>query len=57
MRHLAVTRSHKLHSAHPEIDDEGGAPESKLPRFFAKHGVVGADPNKTKKDGAGRGNW
>ena len=55
---LSVTRTHKMFGAHPEVvNDESGAPESKVPRYFAKHGPVGANPNKTKKDGGGRANW
>jgi hypothetical protein len=46
-----------LNDPHSSIADEGGAPESQLPRFLAKSGPVGADPTKTKKDGGGKGNW
>lgn len=52
-----MTRSHKLHKPDSHIADESGAPESQLPRFFAKHGPVGANPTKTKKDGGGKANW
>ena len=53
-----VTRTHKMFGAHPEVvNDESGPPESKGPRYFAKHGPVGANPHKTKKDGGGRANW
>lgn len=47
-----------MFGAHPEVvNDESGPPESKGPRYFAKHGPVGANPHKTKKDGGGRANW
>lgn len=53
-----MTRSHKLNDPHhADVSDERGAPESQLPRYFAKHGPVGADPKKTKKDGGGKANW
>lgn len=28
-----------------------------VPRFFGKTGPFNGDPNKTKKDGGGKGNW
>lgn len=53
-----MTRSHKPHDReHSGSFDESGMPESQLPRYFAKTGVVGTDPKKTKKDGGGKGNW
>ncbi|KAL2362970.1 hypothetical protein RJZ56_004113 [Blastomyces dermatitidis] len=53
-----VTRSHKLNDRdHAGIADGTAAPEAHLPRYFAKHGHIDADPKKTKKDGGGKGNW
>lgn len=57
---MLVTRSHKLNDRdhHHTVPAEGtGAANDHLPRFFAKNGPVAADPNKTKKNGAGKGNW
>lgn len=31
--------------------------ESSLPKYFGKHGFYNEDPNKIKKNGAGRHNW
>lgn len=42
---------------HAGLADGTAAPEEHLPRYFAKHGPVGTDPKKTKKNGAGKGNW
>ncbi|TFB05988.1 hypothetical protein CCMA1212_002151 [Trichoderma ghanense] len=44
----------RVHKGHAE---GSVSPTENLPRFFAKHGPVGADPNKIKKDGHGKGNW
>jgi hypothetical protein len=56
--HFVVTRSHKLNDRdHAGLADGTAAQEEHLPRYFAKHGPVDADPKKTKKDGAGKGNW
>ncbi|KAI9674342.1 MAG: hypothetical protein M1829_003744 [Trizodia sp. TS-e1964] len=56
--HLLVTRSHKLNDRdHVALADGTAAAEDHLPRYFAKSGHVDTDPKKTKKDGAGRGNW
>ncbi|KAH0565312.1 hypothetical protein GP486_001294 [Trichoglossum hirsutum] len=53
-----MTRSHKLNDRdHAGLADGTAAQEEHLPRYFAKHGPVDADPKKTKKDGAGKGNW
>ncbi|KAI9785782.1 MAG: hypothetical protein M1839_008799 [Geoglossum umbratile] len=53
-----VTRSHKLNDRdHAGLADGTAAPEEHLPRYFAKSGPVDTDPKKTKKDGAGKGNW
>ncbi|KAI9867160.1 MAG: hypothetical protein M1813_009438 [Trichoglossum hirsutum] len=53
-----LTRSHKLNDRdHAGLADGTAAQEEHLPRYFAKHGPVDADPKKTKKDGAGKGNW
>jgi hypothetical protein len=52
-----MTRSHKLNDRDHGVGDTSGGPESQLPRYFAKHGPVDADPKKTKKDGGGKGNW
>lgn len=55
-----MTRSHKFtdrdHAAVAAAAAEGMEPEH-LPRYFAKSGHVDADPNKTKKNGGGKGNW
>jgi hypothetical protein len=53
-----VTRSHKVNDPdHSAIADGTTGPHESLPRFFTKTGPVNADPNKTKKDGGGKGNW
>jgi len=53
-----MTRSHKLNDRdHAGLADGTAAPEEHLPRYFAKSGPVDSDPKKTKKDGAGKGNW
>ncbi|KAJ9219331.1 hypothetical protein DTO027B5_5717 [Paecilomyces variotii] len=48
-----MTRSHKLN----DRDHTGPAEDEHLPRYFAKTGPVAVDPHKTKKNGAGKGNW
>ncbi|KAI9805569.1 MAG: hypothetical protein M1825_000820 [Sarcosagium campestre] len=54
----SVTRSHKLNDRdHVGLADGTAGPEEHLPRYFAKAGHVESDPKKTKKDGAGKGNW
>ncbi|KAI9835556.1 MAG: hypothetical protein M1819_002007 [Sarea resinae] len=42
---------------HVAVVDGTAVHEDHLPRYFAKAGHVDADPKKTKKDGAGKGNW
>lgn len=55
---LAVTRSHKANDRdHAGLAAGTALPEEHLPRYFAKSGYSDADPKKTKKSGAGRGNW
>jgi len=48
-----MTRSHKYNDRHSH---EGEMPHIE-PKFFAKNGFVDTDPNKIKKEGAGKGNW
>lgn len=56
--YLSVTRSHKQNDRdHAALADGTAPPEEHLPRYFAKSGYADADPKKTKKAGAGRGNW
>lgn len=53
-----MTRSHKFNDKdHAHRADGTAAAEEHLPRFFAKHGHPGEAPNKTKKNGGGKGNW
>jgi hypothetical protein len=53
-----VTRTIKANDRDHKGLAEGTAhPSEHLPRFFAKHGHIDADPKKIKKDGFGRGNW
>lgn len=52
---ITVTRSYKLNSR-DHVTDAMTANES-LPRLFGKSGPTDSDPRKTKKDGAGKGNW
>ncbi|KAI1487874.1 hypothetical protein F5X96DRAFT_648039 [Biscogniauxia mediterranea] len=54
-----MTRSHKYNEkVHDPAVVKGLVPPPEiLPKFFAKHGFEGADPNKTKKNGAGKANW
>jgi len=53
-----MTRSHKFGDKdHAGLADGTVAPQEHLPKFFAKHGFPDQDPKKTKKNGAGRGNW
>lgn len=51
-----VTRSHKFGDK-DYSEDNNGQQERILPKYFAKTGPVDADPNKTKKNGGGKGNW
>jgi hypothetical protein len=54
----AVTRSHKYNDRdHAGLADGTASNEEHLPRYFAKHGHVDADPKKVKKEGGGKGNW
>ncbi|KAF3393508.1 hypothetical protein DPV78_009360 [Talaromyces pinophilus] len=51
-----MTRSHKLNDQdHTGLADDPSA--GIVPRYFGKTGPFNADPNKTKKDGGGKGNW
>ncbi|EED20326.1 ATPase-stabilizing factor 15 kDa protein, putative [Talaromyces stipitatus ATCC 10500] len=50
--HSNMTRSHKVND-----HDHTGLADDVVPRYFAKTGPINADPNKTKKDGGGKGNW
>lgn len=53
-----VTRSHKFTDRdHAGLADGTAHEEEHLPRYFAKSGHVDQDPNKTKKNGGGKGNW
>ncbi|OCT51344.1 STF2-like protein [Cladophialophora carrionii] len=53
-----VTRTNKGNDRnHSAIADGTALPEERLPRYFAKHGHVDADPKGVKKQGGGRGNW
>jgi hypothetical protein len=53
-----MTRSHKFNDRdHSGLADGTASEEQHLPRFFAKSGHADADPNKTKKNGGGKGNW
>ncbi|KAB5535103.1 hypothetical protein GE09DRAFT_1063196 [Coniochaeta sp. 2T2.1] len=55
---INMTRSHKFNDKdHAGLADGTAAPSEHLPRFFAKHGHAGEAPNKTKKNGGGKGNW
>ncbi|KAK1971692.1 hypothetical protein LY78DRAFT_676672 [Colletotrichum sublineola] len=57
-RPAAVTRSHKFNDRdHAALADGTASTHEHLPRYFAKHGPVGADPKKVKKNGGGRSNW
>jgi len=53
---FTVTRSHKFGDRDYSGDNEGQQ-ERLIPKFFSKAGPVDADPNKTKKNGGGKGNW
>ncbi|KAI9889940.1 MAG: hypothetical protein M1814_004663 [Vezdaea aestivalis] len=55
---IVVTRSHKQNDRdHAGLANGSAEPEDRVPRYFAKAGHADADPRKTKKDGAGKGNW
>ena len=42
---------------HAAIADGTSVQADHLPRYFAKSGHVDANPNKIKKNGAGKGGW
>jgi hypothetical protein len=53
-----MTRSHKANDIphnHPEA--VAAFDEHKIPKYFGKTGFVDMAPNKTKKNGGGKGNW
>lgn len=53
-----MTRSHKANDIphnHPEA--VAAFSEHNIPKFFGKNGFVDTAPNKTKKNGGGKGNW
>lgn len=53
-----MTRSHKANDIphnHPEAIAAFG--EHNIPKYFGKTGFVDNAPNKTKKNGGGKGNW
>ncbi|KAI1750798.1 hypothetical protein F4782DRAFT_507971 [Xylaria castorea] len=53
-----MTRSHKFNDKdHAGLAEGTVLPQDTLPKFFAKTGFEGVDPKKTKKNGAGKGNW
>jgi len=54
---VAVTRSHKQNERDHAALAAGTATGDRLPRFFSKNGLVGTDPKKVKKNGAGKGGW
>jgi len=53
-----MTRTNKGNDRnHSALADGTAVPEDRLPRYFAKHGHVDADPKSVKKQGGGKGNW
>lgn len=53
-----MTRTQKANDIphnHPEA--EAAFNEHQVPKFFGKSGYVDTAPNKTKKNGGGKGNW
>ncbi|EXJ66873.1 uncharacterized protein A1O5_10068 [Cladophialophora psammophila CBS 110553] len=53
-----MTRTNKGNDRnHSAIADGSALPEERLPRYFAKHGHIDADPKGVKKQGGGKGNW
>ncbi|KAG0136539.1 hypothetical protein HOY82DRAFT_72282 [Tuber indicum] len=53
-----MTRTQKANDIphnHPEA--EAAFNEHQIPKFFGKSGHVDTAPNKTKKNGGGKGNW
>ncbi|KAK6376134.1 hypothetical protein LTS17_007385 [Exophiala oligosperma] len=55
---LTMTRTNKGNDRnHSALADGTAVAEDRLPRYFAKHGHVDADPKAVKKQGGGKGNW
>lgn len=55
---MLVTRTHKGNDKdHAGLAAGTAVRQEHLPRYFAKTGHVNMDPKKTKKNGAGKGNW
>ncbi|GKT90901.1 STF2-like protein [Colletotrichum tofieldiae] len=55
---IGLTRSHKYNDRdHAGLADGTAPPQEHLPRYFAKHGHLGVNPKKVKKNGSGRSNW
>ncbi|KAL2269127.1 hypothetical protein VTJ83DRAFT_3973 [Remersonia thermophila] len=53
-----MTRSRKFNDKdHAGLAEGTAVPHETLPKYFGKHGFPDTDPNKTKKNGAGRANW
>ncbi|KAL1840966.1 hypothetical protein VTJ49DRAFT_7572 [Mycothermus thermophilus] len=53
-----MTRSHKFNDKdHAGLAEGTAVPHEPVPKYFGKNGFPDADPNKTKKNGAGRANW
>lgn len=53
-----MTRTNKGNDRnHSALADGTAVAEDRLPRYFAKHGHVDADPKSVKKQGGGKGNW
>lgn len=53
-----MTRTQKANDIphnHPEA--EAAFNEHQIPKYFGKSGHVDTAPNKTKKNGGGKGNW
>ena len=55
---LTVGKTTKFNDRdHAAIADGTSVANDHLPRYFAKSGHVDANPNKIKKNGAGKGGW
>ncbi|KXT04202.1 hypothetical protein AC578_123 [Pseudocercospora eumusae] len=53
-----MTRTHKATDRdHAGLANGTAAPEEHLPRYFAKEGFSGSNPQSVKKQGGGKGNW
>jgi len=53
-----MTRTHKYNDKnHAGLAGGTVLPQEHLPHYFAKNGFADSDPNKTKKNGGGKGNW